>query len=288
MAVKPITNKQVVSEQGINRAKQRSTRNTTIRSGNRSKSFTPGKDLTKNYSITLKDVDTAILTHVKNVMKPIIREANETIKIPVMYGNEERWNSARKRGFVRDKQGAFILPLIMLKRTSLERNTELPLNFEHDVKREHIEVIRNNQWSKKNRYDRFSVLTGVKPQEERIVTTMPNFVNITYEFVLWTNFIEQMNILVESFTEQNYTYWGNSEEYKFLCTIDSITDASEMDVSGERFIKSTFNVLTKSYLLPEDTNSVVTNKISNLQKKLTTSKVVFGYEGDATDYQIKK
>ena len=288
MAVKPITNKQVVSEQGINRAEQRSTRNTSIRSGNRSKSFIPGKDSTKNYSITLKDVDTAILTHVKNVMRPTIREANETIKIPVMYGNEERWKTARKRGFIRDKQGAFILPLIMLKRTSLEKSTEMPFDFAHDVKRKNIEVVRNNQWSKKNRYDRFTVLQGVKPQEERLVTTMPNFVNITYEFVLWTNFIEQMNTLVESFTEQNYTYWGNSEEYKFLCTIDSIADASEVDVSGERFIKSTFSVLTKSYLLPEETNSIVTNKISNLQKKLTPSRVVFGYEGDATDHQMKK
>ena len=269
MAVKPITNKQVVSTQGINRAEQRSTRNTTVRSGNRSESFTPGKNFTKNYSITLKDV-----------MKPIIREANETIKIPVMYGNEERWKSARKRGAIRDKQGTFILPLIMLKRTSIERSTEMPMNFEHDVKRENIEVIRNNQWSKKNRYDRFSVLTGIQPQEERLVTTMPNFVNITYEFVLWTNYIEQMNILVESFTEQNNTYWGDSEEYKFLCSIDSISDVSEMDVSGERFIKSNFSVLTKSYLLPEETNSVVTNKISNLQKKLTVSRVVFGEEID--------
>ena len=80
MAVKPITNKQVVSTQGINRAEQRSTRNTTSRSGNRSTSITPGKDLTKNYAITLKDVDTAILSHVKDVMNPSLKEANEIIK----------------------------------------------------------------------------------------------------------------------------------------------------------------------------------------------------------------
>ena len=34
---------------------------------------------------------------------------------------------------------------------------------------------------------------------------------------------------------------------------------------GERFIKSEFTLITKAYLLPEDTNSVVTNKISNIQ-----------------------
>ena len=205
MAIKPITNKQVVSTQGINRAEQTSTRNTTNRSGNRAQTITPGNNLSDNYAITLKDLDTAILSHVKNVMRPSISEANEVIKVPVFYGNEERWKSFRKRGVLRDKNGAFILPLIMMKRTTVDRSSEMPMNFEHDVKRENIEVIRNNQWSKKNRYDRFTVLTGQQPQYEQLVTTMPNFVNATYEFVLWTNFIEQMNPLVESFVEQNHT-----------------------------------------------------------------------------------
>ena len=65
MAVKPITNKQIVSSQNINRGKQTSTRNTTNRSGNSRTSIVPGLDITKGYSITLKDVDTAILSHVK-------------------------------------------------------------------------------------------------------------------------------------------------------------------------------------------------------------------------------
>ena len=244
------------------------------------KSITPGLDITKGYSITLKDIDTAILSHVKEVMRPQIKEANEVIKVPVIYGNEERWKSARKNGFLKDKQGAFMLPLIMLKRTDISKNTLSTQGFEHDVKREHIEVVRNSQWSKKNRYDRFSVLTGQKPQYENLVTGMPDFADITYEFVLWTNFIEQMNPLVEMFMEQSNKYWGNSEQYKFLSSMDTITDASEINQNGERFIKSTFSLTVSSYLLPEEINSVVTGKISNLQKKLTPSRVVFGTEID--------
>ena len=278
MAVKPITNKQIVSNP--NRGKQTSTRNTTNRSGNSSRSYVPGLDITKGYSITLKDIDTTILSHVKKVMKPKIREANETIDVNVMYGNEERWKAVRKRGALRDKQGALILPLIMLKRTDIARNELSGQAFKHDVKREHIEVIRNSQWSKKNRYDRFSVLTGQKPQYENLVTGMPDFADITYEFVLWTNFIEQMNPLVEMFMEQSNKYWGNSEQYKFLSSMDTITDASEINQNGERFIKSTFSLTVSSYLLPEEINSVVTGKISNLQKKLTPSRVVFGTEID--------
>ena len=287
MSVKPITNKQVVASSGINRAKQTSTKNTNA-NGNSRKSFMPGINYSENYAITLKDIDTAIMSHVKRVIKPKVKEANETVDVSVLYGNEERWVAARKRGVIRDKNGALILPLIMLKRTGMEKSTSIASSFEHDVKREHADVVRNSKWSKKNRYDRFAVQTGKKPMNENLVTTMPNFVNVSYDFVLWTAFIEQMNPLVETFADHNNTYWGSSEDYKFLCNLDSISDASEMDVSGDRFIKSTFSLSTKAYLLPEYTNSVVTNQISNLRKTISPSKVVFGYEGDASDTQVGK
>jgi len=287
MSVKPITNKQVVASSGINRAKQTSTKNTNA-NGNSRKSFMPGINYSENYAITLKDIDTAIMSHVKRVIKPKVKEANETVDVSVLYGNEERWVAARKRGVIRDKNGALILPLIMLKRTGMEKSTSIASSFEHDVKREHADVVRNSKWSKKNRYDRFAVQTGKKPMTENLVTTMPNFVNVSYDFVLWTAFIEQMNPLVETFADHNNTYWGSSEDYKFLCNLDSISDASEMDVSGDRFIKSTFSLSTKAYLLPEYTNSVVTNQISNLKKTISPSKVVFGYEGDASDTQVGK
>ena len=97
MAVNKITNKGVVNKELVNRANQVSTKGTTIR-GNRETTIVPGNNFADNYSITLKDVDTAVLNHVKNVMKPRVKEANETLKIPVYYGNEERWKAVRKRG----------------------------------------------------------------------------------------------------------------------------------------------------------------------------------------------
>ena len=274
MAVKPITNKQVVASSTINRAEQVSTKNTKIKSGNIARTIVPGNNYSKNYSITLKDIDTSVLGYIKNVIKPKVNEADQTIDVGVMYGNEERWKSVRKRGVMRDKNNSIILPLIMLRRTEVTRNDMSGQSFSHDVKGEHISVIRDAGWSKDNRYDRFSVQTGIKPKQEQIITGMPNFNDITYEFVLWTNFIEQMNPLIETFVDQSHTYWGDSEQYKFLCTIDSISDASEMNVDGERFVKSTFSVITKSYLLPEYLNSVVTNKTANMKRQLTKSKIV--------------
>ena len=287
MAVNKITNKQVVNRELVNRANEVSTKGTTIR-GNRETTIVPGNNLSDNYAITLKDVDTAVLNHVKNVMKPRVRETNETFKIPVYYGNEERWKSVRKRGVLRDKNNSLILPLIMLRRTEVSRNDLSGQSFPHDIRREHVDVVRSSRWSKDNQYDRFSVQQGLKPVYESIVTGMPNYSDITYEFVLWTNFIEQMNPLVESFVDQSHTYWGDGTDIKFLCTIDSVTDASEMNQDGERFIKSTFSVTTKAYLLPEYLNSVITNQVSNMKKFTTPSRVTFSQESDATDEQIGK
>ena len=289
MAVKPITNKQVVSSTNINRGKQVSTKNTKVRDGNRSRTYIPGKNYDKNYSVTLKDIDSAILNQVKNVIKPKVQEANESIDVTVMYGNEERWKSVRKRGVMRDKNGSIILPLIMLRRTEVARSDNLGgQGFKHDVTREQIQVVRNSSWSKDNHYDRFAIQTNTQPKYENLVTGMPQFTDITYEFILWTNFIEQMNPLVETFVEQNHTYWGDSEDYKFLSILESITDASEMNQDGERFVKSTFSVTAKAYLLPEYINSVIVGKTSNLKRQLTTSKVVFGFEADATNKQLGK
>ena len=281
MAIKPITNKQIVSKEAVNRANQTSTKNlesrpNVSRSENAAQTFTPGADFTKNYSVTLEDVDTSIINFVKNIIKPSFKENNEIFKVPVMYGNEERWVAARKRGIIKDKNGALILPLIMLKRTEVSKNSDFINGMEHDVKRNADQFVVSQQWSKQNRYDRFAVLQGKMPTKDLLVTTPPNYVNINYEFVLWTNFISQMNGLVEAFTEFNNQYWGTGQERKFFSLIENISDASEMNRNGERFIKSTFSVNTRASLLPEDYNSVVTNKISNLKKVSSVAKVNFG------------
>ena len=288
MAIKPITDKQLVDKTTVNRETQTSQRNLNTRGGgNESQTIIPGIDLSQQYSITLKDIDTAIMKYIKNVIKPTVQEANERVKVTVMYGNEERWKAVRKRGVLRDKNNSLILPLIMLKRVSVEKSDMIP-GYEHDIRRKYTDIVRNTGWSKENRYTKFAVQNNELPVYENLVTSIPNFVNISYEFVLWTNFIEQMNPLVETFMEHDKTYWGDKDTYRFISTLDSVSDASEMNQDGEIFIKSTFSVISKAYLLPEETNSIVMGKMNQVQKRLSPSKVVFGLESDATDYQVGK
>ena len=282
MAVKQITNNFTNNKENINRGEVRSTKNINTRGGNSAITVTPGTNATNNYAVTLKDIDTSIISHIKDVMKPTVREASEKVKVPVMYGNEERWVAARKRGTLRDKQNGLILPLIMLRRTDIEKNTLSSQNFDHDIKGKYAQVVRASSWSKNNRYDRFAVQTGQNPVYESVVTGMPDFTDITYSFLIWTSYIEQMNGIVESFVAQSNTYWGTSTDLKFLCTIDSITDATEMNVDTNRIIKQEFNVTTKAALLPYEKSSAITNTISSVKKQLSPAQVVVGQESSDT------
>ena len=288
MAVKPITNQRLVNKENINRAEQVSTKDVSIRGGNDKKSIVPGLDYTKNYAITLKDIDTSIMEHMKSVMNLKVESAGEQKNVPIMYANQERWVNARKNNFMKDKSGSIVLPLILFRRTSLEKNTNMYVGMEHDVERKFSKVVRNSQWSKDNRYDRFAVQTGKKPITENVVTGVPDHVIVNYDFIIWTNFIEQMNTIIEGFVEQDNIYWGGSTNYRFLSKVEGITDSTEMTVDTERFIKSTFNVTTYAYLLPEYVSNVLTNKVSQTSRELTPGKIIFGFEGDATDDEVNK
>jgi len=287
MAVKPITNKQLVNKETVNRAEVVSAANTTPRSSNPKKSYNPGINFSKSYAMTLKDVDTAIINHIKHVMRLKVSSAGEQSDVPVMYANQERWVNARKNNVLKDRSGAIILPLIMLRRTSVDQNETMDVGMEQDVKRKYAQVVRNSSWSKDNRYDRFAVQTGLKPVQENIVTGVPDYIYVNYEFIVWTNFIDQMNVILEAFVEQDNNYWGNVENYKFLSKVESISDATEMTIDSERFIKSTFNLVTNAYILPEYASNVILNRVSQTKRELTPGKVIFGYEGDASNKQIK-
>ena len=82
MAIKPITDRQLVDASTVNREAQTSQRNMNTRGGgNDSQTIIPGIDLSKQYSITLKDIDTSIFSYIKDFIKPTVQEANEQLKL---------------------------------------------------------------------------------------------------------------------------------------------------------------------------------------------------------------
>ena len=275
MAIKPITNTNVTNESTINRAEQRSIRSEKGNSKVVIKKGT-GRNAGKGLSIGLTDIDTTVIRHMNNVMKPVVRESNEIIKVPVMYGNEERWKSIRNRGVLRDKNNTIILPVIVIKRTGVAMNDQMPLSFDNDVQGKYISVVRSsNGWSKNNRYDRFSVLTGQKPVEEFIKTGMPDFVVCTYNIVMMTAFMEQMNDLNTIMVEHLETYWGDPTSYRFLTALEGdISNEVQMESQGERLIRNELTITIKGYMIPEFTDNVF-GKTAEMSRAYKPKKVSF-------------
>ena len=175
----------------------------------------------------------------------------------------------------------------MLKRTDINQNTLSGQAFKHDVKRENIEVIRNSQWSKKNRYDRFSAMKGITPKREMYSVAVPDYVTLSYDFIIWTNFTDQMNHIVEKINWAEGSYWGEPGKFQFRTSIDSFDDAIELETGGDRLVKCTFTLKTNGYLLPETIYSTKLGKVANMKITNTPGQVVFGFEGDATKEQLR-
>jgi len=238
---------------------------------NRAKELRRDKDDQKNISVSIMDMDSAIMYYFNEVIQPNVKENKETVKVPVMYASPERWVSIQKQGFMRDKRQQLIVPAIVFKRTSIERNENIPVD-KLDANNPNNFMTFQQKYSQSNRYDQFSRVTGVSPNKEYFNVVVPDYVNLNYEFTIWTSYIDQMNKLVEKINYTDGAYWGEPGKMRFRTRIESFTDASEMDAQ-ERLIKTTFAVQMMGYIIPEEFNNMITT-----QRQLTPKKLVFNMD----------
>ena len=235
----------------------------------------PGaKDDVKNISVGLLDMDSSILFYFNNVIKPEVEENKEKVKVPCLYASPERWASIQKNGFIRDKQNQVIVPLIAFKRTAMEKNQDIPID-KLDANKPRNFYSFQKKYSQVNRYDKFSIQQGLSPGREYYNVTMPDYITLTYEFTIWTSYIEQMNKIIEKIMYSEGSYWGEPGKMRFRTQIESYTDASEME--AERLIKTTFTVNLFGYILPESYNNYATT-----QKYLTPKKIIMRENADTT------
>ena len=53
-------------------------------------------------SINLFDIDYAMMSYLENTALPTLDDNGKALKIPIIYGNSERWKGARRDGVYRD------------------------------------------------------------------------------------------------------------------------------------------------------------------------------------------
>jgi hypothetical protein len=229
-------------------------------------------DDVKQFQVGLKDVDESIFYYFNNVIRPSVVQNNVKINVPVIYGSPERWAAMQKDGFYRDKNGKIQTPLIMVKRDSIEKNRSLgnKMDANNPV---HFGVFQK-KYSQKNVYDRFSTLNNREPVKEYYGVIMPDYVNLVYSCVIFTEYVEQMNKIVESVNFASDSYWGDPERFKFRAAIDNYSTTTELVEGGDRTVKTSFQIKIAGYIVSDAINT----NVGNPNKFFSKAAISFGIE----------
>ena len=130
--------------------------------------------------------------------------------------------------------------------------------------------IFQKAYNPRNAYDNFSVLNNRKPEKQYYSIVAPDYVTVTYEFVIFTYYVEQLNKIVEAMNYASDAYWGNPERFKFKAMINSFGFQTELNESSERVVRSTFDVTLHGYIIPDNIQKDV-NSISKFNNKTKTT-----------------
>ena len=235
-------------------------------------------DTVQDVSVSLMDMDSTIMYYFENVIKPTVIENGETIKVPIMYSSPERWYAIQRSGFMRDSKRQVILPVIAFRRTGMEKDTTIAVD-KMDPEDPKLHYTFEKKYTQKNRYDNFSVQQGIIPQREYYNVAIPDYMILSYDFIIWTSYIEQMNKLIERINWSAGAYWGEPNRMRFRTNIESYTDATEV-ADKERVVRTEFSVTLNGYLIPEAFNELAGPHTG--QTYLTPQQVVVNNETVAT------
>lgn len=227
----------------------------------------------KKFSIGIQDIDEAIQYYFDNVLKLSVYQNNGTVLVPVIYGTPEKWKSIQRDGYYRDGAAKIMSPLIMFKRESVRQNRELGNKVDGNAA--HNVQLFEKAFSRKNIYDNFHILQAQKPQKEFVVVVTPDYVTVSYKCVMWTNFVEQMDKLIEAVNFASNSYWGDPSRFQFLAKTEIFNDSQTYEQGEDRLVRTEFDLTLNGYLIPDSLNAY----LAQLQSRTyNLCKIVFNTE----------
>ena len=244
----------------------------TVFSKNRAKDLSFKGNKIKDISVGLEDMDQAIQYYFDNVIRPNVIQNGSRIAVPVLYGDAEKWKSVQNDGFYRDPGGKLMAPLIMYRRTNIDKNRTLGNKI--DGNKAHLFNVFETKYNQKNFYDNFGVLTNRQPSKQYYVSVVPDYVTVTYECILFTNFIEQNNKLIEAIEFASDSYWGDFNRWHFRTKIDTFAVTNIVEQGNDRVAKTNFTMTLNGYLVPDTVNK----EMANADMFYAPAQLIFGLE----------
>jgi len=245
---------------------------------NRGNQFSFKNDPVKPLTISLEDLDWAIMYYFQNIIKPSVFQNGEQINVPIIYGSPEKWKSYQKDGFYRDLNNKIMAPLIMFKKNNIEKNRNLTNKL--DANNPHNIAVTGQKYSKQNGYSKFNILNGIKPEKTYYASVVPDYLTVTYDCVIFTYYVDQLNKIIEAVQYASDAYWGDPERFKFRAHIDSFPVTTELSDNGERSVRSAFTIKLFGYIVPDVVQKAATfvGKFSDRNKLVITTEVITNIE----------
>jgi len=241
---------------------------------NRAYETSVNEEPNKRFSIGIKDIDEAIAFYFNEYLKLTVFQNNSQVLVPIIYGSPEKWKSVQKDGYYRDSAARIMSPLLMYKRSSVVQNRTLGNKL--DGNKAYNVQLFEKVFSKQNIYDNFGILRNQKPQKEFVVVVTPDYVTLNYSVIMWTNFVEQMDKLIEAMNFASNSYWGDPSRFQFLAKIETFSDNQTYEQGEDRLVRTEFDLSLNGYLIPDTMNQYLaqlTSKTYNLCKIVFTTEL---------------
>ena len=251
----------------------------TLFTHNRAFETSRKNDKVKDINVGLEDIDGAIKYYFDNVIKPTVVLDGQLHAVPTLYASPERWQSVQAEGYYRDSNGKLTIPLIIYKRTNVEKNRTLGNKI--DGNNVSLFQLFESRYNAKNIYDNFAVLTNRIPSKQYYMSVVPDYVTVTYDVVVFTNYVAENNKIIEAIEFASDSYWGDENRWHFRTMLDSLATTTTINTGEDRFAQTTISLRVHGYLIPDSINK----KLANSSIAYSTSQVIFGMEvvGDTTE-----
>lgn len=231
-------------------------------------------DTVKSPKITLYDIDYAILYEIGENMGLQVPENGKIIDVPVIYADSELWTQIRGRGYIRDSKRRVMAPVVALRRTSVDADDRLPtLDLNHYVSRRKFYPYK----SLANRYDRFGNQSNRKPVNEFYLIDFPTYVRVSYDVIVWTKYMEQLNIICQAIIAQSNHMWGDA--FTFRTVANNISMDTTNNSGEDRVVSATLTLQVDGYLREEFEYQETT-----IQKAFTVKTVRFLNEQEQFEF----
>ena len=232
-------------------------------------------DTVKTPKITIEDIDFAMISYIRDVIKPVVVENESVIDVPVMYANGETFAQIQTKGFMRDAKGKIMTPLISITRSSIAERDPRTLGVNQNP--DGNGFVYRTKYNNINKYDRFSLQQNKTPVQEYYIVPVPEFLDVSYEIVLWTTYTTQLNSLIEQIMPLNGFAWGTT--YKFPVYISDYSFETTNTGTDDRIVRARIPFIAKGTLLmPFEL------KTSNVQKQFSLKRITFSNERQTDNF----